>query len=51
MREFIGTCQHCGENIYCEDGFFNGVLLPGHIYRCFECDAELSMNENKRDKK
>ncbi|MDF1508017.1 hypothetical protein PZE06_07450 [Robertmurraya sp. DFI.2.37] len=38
MREFIGHCKICGKEIYCENGFFNGVLLPGHDYLCFECD-------------
>ena len=45
MREFIGTCQICNKDIYCEDGFFNGVLLPGHEYRCFECDEKVTENE------
>lgn len=49
MRELIGTCHHCGIAIYCEDGFFNGVLLPGHKYRCFECDDELSEEVVKKN--
>ncbi|HLQ70622.1 MAG TPA: hypothetical protein VK142_02415 [Bacillota bacterium] len=45
MKEYIGSCHHCGKDIYCENGFFNGVLLPGHIYRCFECDDEISKEQ------
>lgn len=40
MREYIGKCNICGKEIYCEDGFFNGVLNTHHDYLCFECDAK-----------
>lgn len=39
MRELIGQCKICGKEIYCENGFFNGVILAGHEYRCFECEG------------
>jgi len=48
MHEYIGTCKNCGVNIYCENGFFNGVLLPGHEYLCFECEDKLS-GEHKQE--
>lgn len=38
MREWIGVCSICGIDIFCENGFFNGVVLPEHDYRCFECE-------------
>lgn len=29
MRELIGECESCGKNVYCENGFFNGVFQWG----------------------
>ncbi|WP_210367809.1 hypothetical protein [Bacillus sp. REN3] len=36
MKELVGICQACGKDIYCLDGFLNGVHLDGKIY-CFDC--------------
>ncbi|WP_176555788.1 hypothetical protein [Virgibacillus ndiopensis] len=36
MRELIGDCQSCGKNVYCEDGFFDGVQAEGLLH-CNEC--------------
>lgn len=49
MKEWIGICQICGKDIHCEDGFFNGIVLPGHEYRCFECDEKQSNHEYRND--
>lgn len=49
MREWIGTCQDCGTDIYCENGFFNGVLLPGHTYRCFDCEEKREDTDKKQN--
>lgn len=37
MKEFVGACRECGKAIHCENGFFNGIVLPGHDYLCFDC--------------
>lgn len=47
MKELIGQCKSCGKNIYCEDGFFNGVLLPGHQYLCMDCDEKEHEKKNE----
>ncbi|SHG92251.1 hypothetical protein [Ornithinibacillus halophilus] len=39
MRELIGTCQECEKDIYCENGFLNGVHEDGKLL-CFECDKK-----------
>ncbi|WP_266095249.1 hypothetical protein [Gracilibacillus oryzae] len=39
MREYIGDCQNCGKEIYCENGFFNGVSVSDG-YLCFDCEEE-----------
>ncbi|GAB3064272.1 hypothetical protein [Virgibacillus ainsalahensis] len=43
MRELIGTCDSCGKNIYCEDGFFDGEQISGKLL-CNECFAEEQKN-------
>lgn len=40
MKEWIGNCKSCGKDIYCENGFFNGVVLPAHEYLCFDCEEQ-----------
>ena len=50
MREWIGTCKDCGENIYCENGFFNGVVLTNHAYLCFDCE-EMECRKEDGDSK
>lgn len=47
MREWVGSCQRCGVNIYCENGFFNGVILPGHEYLCFDCEEKESEDQTE----
>lgn len=40
MREFIGLCSICGKEIFCRDGFLDGVYIDGKLI-CFECEKEL----------
>ncbi|HET7629699.1 MAG TPA: hypothetical protein VFK44_15100 [Bacillales bacterium] len=47
MKEFIGTCKICNKAVYCENGFFNGILLPGHEYLCYDCDEKQQDNKKK----
>ncbi|WP_168927233.1 hypothetical protein [Virgibacillus necropolis] len=44
MRELIGVCQSCGNNVYCENGFFDGYQENGKLL-CDECADKLD-NEN-----
>jgi len=43
MRELVGNCTSCGKEIFCLDGFFNGILLEGNTVYCFNC-AEKESN-------
>ncbi|WP_421382264.1 hypothetical protein ACOJQI_22275 [Bacillus salacetis] len=41
MKEYIGDCQVCSKQVYCLDGFFNGVHEPEtNTIICFECTEE-----------
>lgn len=37
MNELVGKCIHCGKNLYCMDGFFNGVHIDNKQTLCFDC--------------
>ncbi|WP_257008220.1 hypothetical protein [Bacillus sp. FJAT-45350] len=37
MIENVGTCFHCKKNIYCLDGFFNGMKQEDGNIICFDC--------------
>ncbi|MGX6442514.1 hypothetical protein ACWM35_04720 [Neobacillus sp. K501] len=45
MKELIGQCSTCQKEIYCLDGFFNGVQTDDHKTYCFEC-FESNKEEN-----
>jgi hypothetical protein len=40
VKELVGTCAFCGCDLYCLDGFFNGVILSDGRLACFDCDKE-----------
>ncbi len=40
MRELIGKCKCCQKEVYCMDGFFNGVVLENGEIVCFSCEDE-----------
>lgn len=48
MKEWIGKCKECGKDICCENGFFNGVLLPGHEYLCWDCDEKEQKDQSSQ---
>ncbi|MBO0958213.1 hypothetical protein J1P26_00590 [Neobacillus sp. MM2021_6] len=37
MRELVGICKCCNKDIYCLDGFLNGILTEEKEIHCFEC--------------
>jgi hypothetical protein len=53
MKELVGYCTKCGKEIFCLDGFFNGVHLDGNQIYCFDCvekenkSFKRSFNKNK----
>jgi len=47
MRELVGTCKACQREIYCLDGFLNGVVTNDNEIYCFECiDGASKKEEN-----
>ena len=40
MEELVGICHQCGKNLYCLDGFFNGVKTEDQKTLCFDCAEE-----------
>ncbi|MEW9668045.1 DUF6306 domain-containing protein [Ammoniphilus sp. 3BR4] len=37
MKEQVGSCIRCKKDVYCTDGFFNGIILENGNILCFEC--------------
>lgn len=40
MRELVGVCQECKKEIYCENGFLNGIVEANGELKCFGCDEK-----------
>ncbi|WP_338447854.1 hypothetical protein R4Z09_16560 [Niallia oryzisoli] len=40
MKELVSTCCECGKDIYCLNGFFNGVLTDDKKTLCYDCAEE-----------
>ncbi|WP_458412919.1 hypothetical protein ACNQFZ_19230 [Schinkia sp. CFF1] len=40
MRELVGVCQDCNKEIYCENGFLNGIVKEDGKLICFGCEEE-----------
>lgn len=38
MKEWVGSCQVCGKDIFCLDGFLNGVHTKDGVVLCFDCE-------------
>lgn len=45
MKELVGSCKCCGKEIYCLDGFFNGVITENKQTYCFDCHETISKEE------
>jgi hypothetical protein len=37
MQELVGECKACKKQIFCHDGFIDGVVLDDNTLLCFEC--------------
>jgi hypothetical protein len=51
MKELVGNCTKCGKEIFCLDGFFNGVHLDGNQIHCFNCVEKESKPTEQSSKK
>lgn len=40
MRELVGRCKACGREVFCNDGFFTGIVLEDKSVICFECEEK-----------
>jgi hypothetical protein len=49
MKELVGYCSTCLKEIYCLDGFFNGVQSDDRKMYCFECFDESNHEEDPQD--
>jgi hypothetical protein len=45
LRELVGECQECKKEIYCENGFFNGIVKEDGKITCFDCEEKKEKNE------
>ncbi|QDP40004.1 hypothetical protein FN924_07385 [Radiobacillus deserti] len=50
MKELVGTCSICQQDVFCEDGFFNGIHEDGKII-CFTCYEKNKLYGGNRDEK
>jgi hypothetical protein len=48
MKELIGYCTSCEKEIYCLEGFFNGIQSNDLKIYCFEC-YESNQEKNPQD--
>lgn len=48
MKELVGSCQVCGKEIFCMDGFLNGVHTKDGLVLCFECESKEEGSETTR---
>lgn len=37
MKEHVGICQMCNKDVYCLDGFLNGIIDDEGRLTCLEC--------------
>ena len=37
MQELVGLCKECNKQIFCNDGFLNGIVLDDQSLLCFDC--------------
>jgi hypothetical protein len=46
MKELVGRCSCCGKELFCFDGFFNGVYTKDKKIICFDCETKFKLKEN-----
>ncbi len=40
LKEFVGICHCCKKEIYCLNGFLNGIVKDDGMLICFSCEEE-----------
>lgn len=45
MKELVGICAECYHDVYCKDGFFDGIVLEDGTIRCFACQKNDTQEE------
>lgn len=46
MKEYVGICTVCQKDVYCLEGFLNGVVVEGKLV-CFACEEEEKRDSHK----
>lgn len=41
-KEFVGICGVCEKNIYCHNGFLEGIVQEDHTLICFSCQSKIN---------
>ncbi|MDP4083821.1 MAG: hypothetical protein Q8934_04305 [Bacillota bacterium] len=49
MKELVGHCSCCGKEIFCLDGFFNGIHTDDKKIFCFECHENTKKEKKPQD--
>lgn len=47
MKELVGSCQECGKDVFCMDGFLNGVHTDDKRLLCFDCEHRSAPAKNE----
>jgi len=47
MTELVGICNECKKEVYCLDGFLNGVLTENKEIYCFNCHDKLVIHKEE----
>ncbi|WP_270180944.1 hypothetical protein [Alkalihalobacillus sp. CinArs1] len=45
MNERVGTCTECGKELFCRDGFLDGVVGEDKELYCFDCAEDVSVRD------
>jgi len=49
MEELVGTCSQCGKQVYCRDGFLDGIVMSDKTVLCFDCEEENRKEAGEQD--
>lgn len=49
--ELVGKCVGCGKNVYCRDGFLDGMVSDDKQLFCHRCFAEEQAKKSAGDRK
>lgn len=48
MQELVGYCISCNKQVFCQDGFINGVVLEDKTLLCFDCSEKEDQSRSRR---